>query len=63
MSREVHRIVRNPQYVDRCCQLAANPEQDYMPSTRPDMQRAQPGTDLIALSHLGYNRSALQPGE
>src|ERR1019366_3930991 len=40
-----------------------NPKQNDMPSTTPNMQRAQTRADLVAWSRPGNGRPALQTGQ
>ena len=63
MPREVHRIVQYPQHVDCSVTLAAHPEQNDVPPTTPDMQRAHTRTDRVALPHPGNGWPALQTGQ
>ena len=60
MPRQVHRVVQNPQYVDGPILFAADPEQNDVPATAPDMQRAHALPNLVAASRTSYGRPTLQ---
>jgi hypothetical protein len=63
MPREIHRIVQYPQHVNCPIWLAADPEQNDVPSAPPHMQCAQTRADLIALSRPVDGRPALQASQ
>lgn len=60
---EVHRIVQDPQYINRTTSLAANAKQNDMPPPPTNVQRAQARCDLVAMARTGDVWPPFQPSQ